>query len=52
MTQTLQSWDEDGVKQAILDYVTTVNTPGSKDFVPPADRITSFNNPASENRKP
>jgi hypothetical protein len=30
-------------------FLTEVITPGSPDFVSPADRITSFKNPASEN---
>lgn len=44
MTQFLQSWNQGLVKQTILDFVSAVTTPGSPDFVPPADRIATFDN--------
>ena len=44
MTQILQSWNEGVAKQAILDFVTAVTTPDSPDFVPPSERIATFDN--------
>ena len=40
----LPSWNEGGVKAAILDYVARVTTQGSPDFVPEPDRIATFDN--------
>jgi phosphoglycolate phosphatase-like HAD superfamily hydrolase len=40
----LPSWNAGSTKQAILDFVTAVATPGSPDFVPPSERIATFDN--------
>ncbi|MBV7533064.1 HAD family phosphatase [Chitinophaga sp. sic0106] len=42
-TDPLPSWNEGPVKQSIIQFVTAVTTPGN-DFVPPADRIATFDN--------
>lgn len=44
MNQTLSLWRETPTRRAILEYVQAVATPGSPDFVPPADRIATFDN--------
>jgi phosphoglycolate phosphatase-like HAD superfamily hydrolase len=40
----LPSWNEGKSKQSILDFVAKVTKPGSPDFVPPAERIATFDN--------
>lgn len=40
----LPSWNEGKSKQAIIDFVTAVAKGGSKDYVPPRERIASFDN--------
>jgi phosphoglycolate phosphatase-like HAD superfamily hydrolase len=40
----LPSWSEGKAKQAIVDFVAAVTTPGSPSFVPPIDRIAVFDN--------
>lgn len=40
----LASWNDTASRQAIVAFVTRVTTPGSKDFVPPAERIAVFDN--------
>lgn len=40
----LRSWNEGEAKQSIIDFVTDVTTPGSPNFVPPAERIATFDN--------
>jgi hypothetical protein len=40
----LASWRDGAAKQAILDFVAKVTTEGSPDFVPPAERIATFDN--------
>jgi hypothetical protein len=40
----LPSWNNGRVKQAIIDFVAKVTKPGSPDFVPPAERIATFDN--------
>jgi phosphoglycolate phosphatase-like HAD superfamily hydrolase len=40
----LPSWNNGPAKQAILDFAAAVITPGSSDFVPPAERIATFDN--------
>jgi len=40
----LPSWNDTAPKQAIFDYVARVTTEGSKDFVPPDERIAVFDN--------
>jgi len=40
----LPSWSEGKTKQSILDFVSKVTKKGSPDFVPPAERIATFDN--------
>jgi phosphoglycolate phosphatase-like HAD superfamily hydrolase len=40
----LPSWKDSPNKQAILRFVEAVSTPGSANFVPPAERIATFDN--------
>ena len=40
----LPSWNETAPKKAIVDFVELVTTPGSPDFVAPAERIATFDN--------
>jgi phosphoserine phosphatase len=40
----LPSWNEGRTKQAILNFVTKITTPGSPNFLPPAQRIAVFDN--------
>jgi phosphoglycolate phosphatase-like HAD superfamily hydrolase len=40
----LPSWNEGATKQAILEFVAAVTREGSPDFVPPAERIATFDN--------
>ena len=40
----LPSWREGPRKQAILDFVASVTTPGSESFVPESERIAVFDN--------
>jgi len=40
----LPSWNDGPAKQAILAFVGRVTKPGSPDFVPPAERIATFDN--------
>ena len=40
----LPSWNEGATKQAILNFVAAVTREGSADFVPPAERIATFDN--------
>jgi phosphoglycolate phosphatase-like HAD superfamily hydrolase len=44
MSDPLSLWNKTPTRQAILDYVAAVVTPGSPDFVPPAERIAVFDN--------
>jgi hypothetical protein len=41
---SLPSWNEGATKQSILDFVAAVTGEGSPDFVPPAERIATFDN--------
>jgi hypothetical protein len=41
---TLPSWNDGAAKQAILNFVTAVTRERSPDFVPPAERIATFDN--------
>jgi len=43
-TDPLPSWDDGAAKQAILNFVAAVTREGSADFVPPAERIATFDN--------
>ena len=38
----LPSWNDGPAKQAILDFVRVTTDPASKDFVPPEERIATF----------
>jgi len=38
----LPSWNDGAAKTAIVDFVTKTTTAGSPDFVPPAERIATF----------
>lgn len=40
----LPSWNEIAAKKAIVAFVEKVTKPGSPDFVPPAERIATFDN--------
>jgi hypothetical protein len=40
----LPSWNEGATKTSILDFVAGVTTQGGPDFVPPAQRIATFDN--------
>ncbi len=40
----LPSWNDGAVKQAIAAFVGRVTKQGSADFVPPAERIATFDN--------
>jgi phosphoglycolate phosphatase-like HAD superfamily hydrolase len=44
MTIPLPSWNDGATKSAISDFVTKVSTPNSLTFVPPAERIATFDN--------
>ena len=44
MTDPLASWNDGDAKSAILDFVASVATAGGTSFVPPADRIATFDN--------
>ena len=44
MSAPLSLWNKTPTRQAILDFVAAVATPGSPDFVPPAERIAVFDN--------
>ena len=41
---SLPSWNEGATKQSILDFVAAVTGEGSPDFVPPAERVATFDN--------
>ena len=40
----LPSWNDGNAKQSIVAFVERVTTPGSPEFVPPAERIATFDN--------
>ena len=40
----MPSWNDGATKQAILEFVAAVTREGSPDFVPPAERIATFDN--------
>src|SRR5215469_261910 len=42
--EPLPSWNNGGPKSAILAFVERVTTQGGADFVPPAERIATFDN--------
>ena len=41
-TDPLPSWNDGPAKQAIIEFVQTTTTEGSAKFVPPAERIATF----------
>lgn len=41
-TDPLSAWSDSPVKQTILQYLVDVTEPGSPDFVPPEDRLATF----------
>lgn len=43
-TDPLPSWNDGPTKQAIVAFITDVTREGSPDFVPPQDRIATFDN--------
>jgi hypothetical protein len=43
-TDPLPSWNEGPVKKSLADFVSRVTTEGGPDFVPPAQRIATFDN--------
>lgn len=44
MYEPLTLWNNTHVRKLILDFVITVATPGSPNFIPPAERIATFDN--------
>jgi len=40
----LASWNEGAAKSAIVEFVARVTTEGGRDYVPPAERIATFDN--------
>ena len=42
--EPLASWNDGKTRQAIVEFVQKVTTPGSPDFVPEEDRIATFDN--------
>ena len=44
MTDTLSLWKDGPTKTAIMDFVAEVTAEDSQGFVPPADRIATFDN--------
>jgi phosphoglycolate phosphatase-like HAD superfamily hydrolase len=43
-TDPLPSWNNGATKKAIVDFVKTTTTKGSPKFVPPAERVATFDN--------
>ena len=44
MTDRLSSWNDTPTKKAILDFVAKVTDPKNADYVPPEERIATFDN--------
>ena len=40
----LPSWNAGPAEQAVIEFVSTVTTQGSPDYVPPAERVAVFDN--------
>src|SRR5215470_8801320 len=40
----LNSWNEGAAKSAIVDFVARVTKEGGRDYIPPAERIATFDN--------
>jgi phosphoglycolate phosphatase-like HAD superfamily hydrolase len=43
-TDPLPAWNDGAAKKSITDFVARVTAPGAADFVPPAERIATFDN--------
>jgi phosphoglycolate phosphatase-like HAD superfamily hydrolase len=43
-TDPLLSWNDGAVKKSVTDFVARVTTQGAPEFVPPAERIATFDN--------
>jgi hypothetical protein len=43
-TEQLTPWNDTAARAAIADFVARVTTEGGPDFVPPAERIATFDN--------
>jgi len=43
-SKPLQSWNEGNSKQSIIEFVDSVTNPASSSYVPPEDRIATFDN--------
>jgi len=43
-TNPLPSWSESPTREAILDFIRAVTDEGGEDFVPPSERIATFDN--------
>jgi phosphoglycolate phosphatase-like HAD superfamily hydrolase len=43
-SDSLPSWNEGATKKSLIDFVARVTKQGSPDFVPPAERIATFDN--------
>jgi phosphoglycolate phosphatase-like HAD superfamily hydrolase len=43
-TDPLPSWNDGAAKKSIIEFIAKVTKPGSKDFVPQAERIATFDN--------
>jgi len=44
MNNSLPSWNDTGPKAAILNFIQAVSDPGNANFVPPSERIATFDN--------
>jgi phosphoglycolate phosphatase-like HAD superfamily hydrolase len=44
MQERLSLWNDTPVRHAILDFVDRITMPGGSDFVPPAERVVTFDN--------
>ena len=44
MTNTLPSWNDTPTKQAILDFVVAVTDENNPSYIPPAERVATFDN--------
>ena len=44
VSDPLPSWNDGAVKTAIINFVDRVTKEGSADYIPPADRIATFDN--------
>ena len=47
----LPSWNDTAPKKDIIAFVEKVTKPGSPDFVPPPERIATFDNDGTELRR-